>query len=65
MPARLVLWCGQQSPGVLTDIWNMLDRLQIFCAYLVPRIIGVVEDDVGEVILEFTGKVRKLRQFVP
>ena len=39
---------------MLTDIRNMPDRLQIFRAYLVPRIIGVVEDDVGEVILEFS-----------
>jgi len=65
MPARLVLWCSHQFPDVLTDIRNVFDRLQIFCAYLVPRIIGVVEDDVGEVILEYTDKVRKLRQFVP
>jgi hypothetical protein len=43
----------------------MPNRLQIFRAYLVPRIIGEVEDDVGKVILEFSGKVRKLWQFIP
>jgi len=53
------------------NVGNMPDRLQIFRAYFVSRIIRVIEDDVGEVRVEvncFSSSAArwcKLRQFVP